>query len=92
MENDKVRIVGRQLLDFPNRETGEKIQGLNLFVLVLDENVVGMKAVKQFIPLTSPVYSKLLQLDLEMDYVDCIFKYSYKPGQSEPVLVDIEEF
>ena len=30
MDVDVVKVVGKQVLDFVNQETGEKIQGVNL--------------------------------------------------------------
>ena len=47
--DDVITVVGKQLIDFVNKETGEKIKGINLFVVRPDENVQGLKAVKVFI-------------------------------------------
>lgn len=46
MNDTIVKVVGKQVVDFLNKDTGEKIQGVNLFVLAPDENVEGFKAHK----------------------------------------------
>lgn len=90
MDDSIVKVVGKQLLDFVNEETGEKIQGVNLFILTSDENVDGMKAIKQFIGTQSLAYAQALQLNLFDGFIDCKFKYSYRPGMRKPALVGIE--
>ncbi len=90
MDVDVVKVVGKQVLDFVNQETGEKIQGVNLFILTSDENVIGLKAVKQFIGTSSPVYGQALTLDFSQGSLDCRFNYSYKIGQKKPTLTSIE--
>ena len=43
MNENVVQVVGKQVLDFVNKETGEKIVGVNLFINRPDENVDGLK-------------------------------------------------
>ncbi len=90
MSNDIVKVVGKQILDFKNRDTGEMVQGVNLFVLVPDDNVLGMKAVKQFIALSSPAYHQAAGLDFSNGSLDCIFNYNVRVGQKRPVLTSID--
>lgn len=90
MDDSIVKVVGKQVLDFVNEDTGEKIQGVNLFLLTPDENVEGYKAIKQFIGTSSVAYAQALQLNLFDGFIDCKFKYSYRPGQKKPTLVGIE--
>ena len=90
MDDTIVKVVGKQILDFVNEETGEKIQGVNLFLLTPDENVEGMKAIKQFIGTSSLAYAQAYNLNLFDGFIDCRFKYSYRPGQRKPTLTAIE--
>ena len=90
MDVDVVKVVGKQVLDFVNQETGEKIQVVNLFILTPDENVIGLKAVKQFIGTSSVVYGQALNLDCSGGMLDCRFNYSYRIGQKKPTLTSIE--
>lgn len=90
MDDSIVKVVGKQVLDFVNEETGEKIQGVNLFLLTPDENVEGFKAIKQFIGTNSLVYAQAYNLNLFDGFIDCRFKYSFRPGQKKPTLVGIE--
>lgn len=90
MDVDVVKVVGKQVLDFVNEETGEKIQGVNLFISTPDEHVTGLKAVKQFIGASSDVYGQALALDFSQGSLDCKFNYSYKIGQRKPTLTSIE--
>lgn len=90
MEDSIVKIVGKQILDFVNEDTGEKIQGVNLFLLTSDKNVEGMKAIKQFVASNSVAYAQAYNLNLFDGFIDCSFKYSYRPGQKKPTLVGIE--
>ena len=88
--NDSVTVVGRQVLDFPNKETGERIQGVNLFIIRPDENVYGLKALKMFIGIQSAAYQDALNLNLTSP-VQCVFDYQYTVGQSKPILRGIKE-
>ena len=90
MDENVVQVVGKQVLDFVNKETGEKIVGVNLFINRSDENVDGLKAVKQFIGTTSSAYSQALALDFSKGSLDCVFHYSFQVGQKRPVLTSIE--
>lgn len=90
MDDSIVKVVGKQIVDFLNKETGEKIQGVNLFLLIPDENVEGLKAIKQFIGTQSLAYAQAYNLDVFNGFVDARFVYKYKPGQKSPQLVGIE--
>ncbi len=90
MESNVTKVVGKQVLDFVNKETGEKIVGVNLFINRPDENVDGLKAVKQFIGTTSSAYSQALNLDFSNGSLDCVFNYSFQVGQKRPVLTSID--
>lgn len=90
MNNDAIKVVGKQVLDFVNKDTGEKIQGVNLFINRPDENVDGLKAIKQFIGITSSAYSQALNLDFSNGSLDCVFNYSFQVGQKRPVLISID--
>jgi len=83
--NDITTVVGKQVVDFVNKETGERIHGLNLFIIRPDENVQGLKALKQFINPQSPAYNDALSIDVsEPRQVE--FIYSYSVGQTKPLL------
>ena len=88
--DDIITVVGKQLIDFVNKETGEKIKGINLFVVRPDENVQGLKAVKVFINPESKAYNDAIVLDVTSP-VQCEFMYKYSVGQSKPLLVGIKK-
>ena len=73
MNEDAVQVVGKQVLDFVNEETGEKIKGVNLFINRTDENVDGLKAIKQFIGTSSSAYNQALALDFSEGSLNCVF-------------------
>lgn len=89
MDCTVVKVVGKQVLDFVNKETGEKIKGVNLYIIRPDENVEGFKSIKQFIGQNSSAYQDALDLDFSSGPVDCCFDYSYNVGQTRPVLESI---
>lgn len=90
MKDNVVQVVGKQVLDFENRETGEQVKGVNLFINTPDDHVFGLKAVKQFIGVKSAAYNQAFNLDLSAGSLNCIFKYDYRVGQKHPVLTSIE--
>ena len=90
MDENVVQVVGKQVLDFVNKETGEKIVGVNLFINRPDENVDGLKSIKQFIGVNSTAYEQALALDFSRGSLDCIFNYDFQVGQKRPVLTSIE--
>lgn len=90
MNDNVVQVVGKQVLDFVNQETGEQIKGVNLFINTPDDNVVGLKALKQFIGVQSAAYNQAFNLDFSAGSLNCIFKYDYRVGQKRPILTSIE--
>lgn len=87
--NDIITVVGKQIVDFANKETGERIKGINLFIIRPDDNVQGLKALKQFINPESLAYNDALVLDVS-DPVQCEFQFKYSVGQTKPLLVGIK--
>ena len=67
-----------------------KNSGGQPLILTPDENVIGLKAVKQFIGTSSVVYGQALNLDCSGGMLDCRFNYSYRIGQKKPTLTSIE--
>lgn len=57
-------LVGKQMVDFPDKQTGEQIQGIKLHYLTYDDHVSGRAAVTQFIRINNPCYSRALGLAL----------------------------
>lgn len=57
-------LVGKQIVDFTNKETGEIVQGVKLHYLCLDERVTGQSAETKFIRKDNSLYSKALDLPL----------------------------
>lgn len=45
----QVKLLGFMGVDFKNKQTGEQIVGMNIFVAFKDENVHGLKAEKFFL-------------------------------------------
>ncbi len=90
MNDEVVKVVGKQILDFTNRETGEAVQGVNLFIVTPDETVIGMKAIKQFIGVSSPAYHQAAGLDFSNGSLDCMFNYNVRVGKKRPVLTSID--
>ena len=87
--NAKTTVVGKQIVDFVTQENGERVQGVNLFLVQPDENVQGLKAVKLWIDGKSKAYSDALVVDVSEPCV-CEFIYQYTVGQKKPQLVGIK--
>lgn len=65
-----MRIVGRRLIDFTNKE-GEQIKGVKLFLLDIDDNVEGEIAGERFFPFDSNLYhiASTIKVPCEVDFV-----------------------
>lgn len=65
-----MRIVGRRLIDFTNKE-GEQIKGVKLFLLDLDDNVEGEIAGERFFSFGSNLYhiASTIEVPCEADFV-----------------------
>lgn len=64
-----MKYVGRQMVDFVNPQ-GERIQGVKLHLIGLDNRVEGEACTTQFINVTSPLYNTAVTLPFgEVDIV-----------------------
>lgn len=57
-----MNLVGKQNVQFVNRETGEEIKGVKLHYTAPDDNVSGMAALTQFINYNNALYNKAMNL------------------------------
>lgn len=57
-------LVGKQMVDFPDKVTGELIQGIKLHCLGFDDHVSGKAAMTMFIRINNPCYPRALELAL----------------------------
>lgn len=59
-----MELVGKQVLNFTDKKTGELIQGIRLHFVAPDDNVKGQAAVTKFIRIDSPLYQKACDIPL----------------------------
>lgn len=57
-----MKYVGRQFVDFVNPQ-GERVQGVKLHLVGLDNRVEGQACITQFINATSPLYNDAVSLN-----------------------------
>lgn len=57
-----MEYVGRQFVDFVNPQ-GERVQGVKLHLVGLDNRVEGQACITQFINVTSPLYNDAVSLN-----------------------------
>lgn len=65
----KVKVIGMKSIDFTNRESGEKVQGTNIFVNYAEDGVDGLKADKIFIRKNSVVSVPNFVYGKEYDFI-----------------------
>lgn len=59
-----MELVGKQMVSFPDRSTGELIEGIKLHYTGVENGVVGLAALTQFIRKDHPCYNKACNLPL----------------------------
>lgn len=59
-----MNLVGKQMVSFTNRESGEFIEGIKLHFTGVETGVVGLAAMTQFIRKDHPCYEKACSLPL----------------------------
>lgn len=88
----KVFIVGKQLVDYEDRKTGEPIKGYKVFFFCLSEGVKGYYAASVWVDASrSPeVFGQISALTInEGDFIEAEFVYSVIPGRRSQSLVAI---
>ena len=87
----RVQVVGKQMVKFIDKETGEKIDGIKLYVLGRNDNVDGLCASNIWIDATKPVlYRAADALSFANGTLNCDFDYQMQLGKPKPVLMDIK--
>ena len=85
----KVCIVGKDLVNFVDQETGEVIDGMNLYYYAPKDEVEGFYAGKLWIKKGSMFYGKMVQVHTEKPFIADV-TYDVQPGRRmKLVLVDI---
>ena len=59
-----MNLVGKQMVDFPNRETGEQVTGVKLHFTCPDNRVAGLAANTQFLRVDHACYQKAVDMPL----------------------------
>lgn len=59
-----MELVGKQMVSFTNRDTGELVEGIKLHCTGVENGVVGLAAITQFIKKDHPCYEKACTLPL----------------------------
>ena len=59
-----MELVGKQMVSFTDRSTGELIEGIKLHYTGVENGVVGLAALTQFIRKDHPCYDKACNLKL----------------------------
>lgn len=87
----RVQVVGKQVVKFDNAETGQKIDGIKLYVLGRNDNVDGLCASNIWIDATKPsLYRVANSLNFANGALDCELDYQMQLGKAKPVLMDIK--
>ncbi len=87
----KVYIVGKQLVDYDDRKTGEHINGYKVFFFCKADRVLGHYADNVWIDAgRSPELFKVIDhLQIEDDFIAAEFVYQVIPGRRTQQLVEI---
>lgn len=65
-----MELVGKQMVSFTDRSTGELIEGIKLHYTGVENGVSGLAALTQFIRKDHPCYDKAIQLSFgEFDII-----------------------
>ena len=83
----KVTVLGKQLIDFANKETGEVISGVKVFFGAPDDGVEGLVCDKQWFDAKHRLYRTAKALNVGQEYD---FTYENRPGKKYSTLADIE--
>ena len=83
----KVTILGKQPVNFANKETGEVISGVKIYFGAPDRGVQGVVADKQWFDDKHPLYDTACGLSVDADYD---FIYENRPGRKYSTLAAIE--
>lgn len=59
-----VNLIGKEMMNFPDKETKQLIKGIRLHLTVPDDRVSGLSAVRQFIRIDNPAYDEACSLPL----------------------------
>lgn len=87
----QVTVVGKKVVDFENRETKERIEGINLYVIGPSKDVVGQMADKRWVKKEdAKLYDIALSLDVSSHFVDVELIYETQMGSRNPQLVGIK--
>lgn len=65
----KVKVIGKKVIDFTNQQTGDRVQGTNIFVTYEEDGVEGVKADKIFIRSDSKVSIPVFSYGKVYDFV-----------------------
>lgn len=87
----QVTVVGKKVVDFENRDTKERIEGINLYVIGETEGVQGKMADKRWVKKeNAKLYEIALSLDVSSHYVDVELIYETQMGSRNSQLVGIK--
>lgn len=87
----KVFIVGKQLVDYDDRKTGEHINGYKVFFFCKADRVLGHYADNVWIDAgRSPeIFEMIDKLNINDDFIEADFVYQVIPGRRSQQLVEI---
>lgn len=88
----KVYIVGKQLVDYEDRKTGEPIKGYKVYFFCPSQGVQGYYAASVWVDAgRSPeVFAQIAALTVnEGDFLEAEFVYSVIPGRRSQSLVSV---
>lgn len=88
----KVFIVGKQLVDYEDRKTGEAIKGYKVFFFCPSEGVKGYYAASVWVDAgrAKSVFDQVAAMTInEGDFLEAEFVYSVIPGRRTQQLISI---
>ena len=84
----KATIIGKQLINFPDPDTGEVIEGVKLYYTGCRDDVQGLAADSLFIRSNSRLYEEWRKFKLN-GIVEADIIYDMQPGRKRASLTDI---
>lgn len=87
----KVTLVGKQVVSYTKKQTGELKEGLSVFYTAPKQGVDGECADSIWISKGYPLYDQMKAVDLS-DPLEAEVRYDVFPGSRFPVLAEIEIF
>jgi hypothetical protein len=85
----QVTIVGKQVVSYTKRDTGELKEGISLYYTAPDDRVEGLSCADLWVGIQSKLYAAVKALDVSKPLAADLY-YEVRPGSRFPVLERID--